>query len=68
MTKDEEIQAWSALVNSWKKDAKHYEAGLKKIRKFAMANSQDETVKMINDILAFEGEDSYVTKVNASLE
>lgn len=57
MTLEEEIEGWKRLCNSWKRDCKYYEAGLKRMREYAINNNQPRAVVMINDILAHEGQD-----------
>lgn len=54
MTLEEQAAGYLRLLQAWKRDARHYEAGLKKIREHCRLNNLPKIVAMVDDVMSFE--------------
>lgn len=54
LTLEEQAAGYFRLLQAWKRDARHYEAGLKSIRKHAQLNGLPKVAAMVDEIMSFE--------------
>lgn len=56
MTLEEQAAGYKRLLDVWKRDARHYEAGLMSIRKHAQLNGLPKIAAMVSEIMSFENQ------------
>jgi len=54
ITLEEQVAGYYRLLQAWKRDARHYETGLKSIRKHAQLNGLSKVAAMVDEIMSFE--------------
>ena len=54
MTPKEEAAGYYLLLQAWKRDARHYEAGLKAVREYARLNKLPKIVAMVDEVMSFD--------------